>query len=148
MYFEFNSIPMKYILICVLFFTVNSLFAQSSNKIQSSSSEYNLISPIFPGGKTAKDHFLSTNFNYPVYAKENKIYGVVELRFIVEEDGSLTNFKILNNPGGGLGEEALRVYKLMPNWIPGELYSLPARVPITESLNFKLSPSKSGKREK
>jgi TonB family protein len=139
---------MKYILTCLLFLSLTGLQAQTGNITTSTSSEYNLISPVFPGGKTAKDHFLATNFQYPTYAKANKIFGVVELRFIVEEDGSLTNFQILNNPGGGLGEEALRVYKLMPNWIPGELYNLPARVPITESLNFKLIPSKPVKREK
>ena len=147
MYFGWNSIPMKYILICLLFFSLNNLFAQSSNRTSSPSSEYNLISPEFPGGKTAKDHFFSTHFQYPFYAKDNKIQGIVELRFIVEEDGSLSNFQILNNPGGGLGEEALRVFQLMPNWIPGELYNKPARVPITESLNFKLSPSKPVKRK-
>lgn len=142
-----NWIPMKYIFICLFFFTANSLFAQIGNKTQESPTEYNLISPEFPGGKTAKNHFLSTNIQYPIIAKENKIQGIVELRFIVEEDGSLSNFSILKDPGGGLGEEALRVYHLMPKWIPGELYEQPARVPITEIVNFKLSLTKSTKKK-
>jgi protein TonB len=138
---------MKYILICVLLFTVNNLSAQTGSKSPQSSTEYKLISPEFPGGKTAKNHFLSTQIQYPSNAKENKIQGAVELRFIVELDGSLTNFQILKDPGGGLGEEALRVYHLMPKWIPGELYEQPARVPITEIVNFKLSPSKPSKKK-
>ncbi|HUH72976.1 MAG TPA: energy transducer TonB [Chitinophagales bacterium] len=137
---------MKYILICALFLGINSISAQNTNRTSSPSSEYNLISPEFPGGAAAKNHFLSTNVQYPIVAKENKIQGVVELRFIVEIDGTLTHFEILKDPGGGLGEEALRVYKLMPKWIPGDLYNQPARVPITESLNFRLSPSKSFKK--
>lgn len=139
---------MKYIFTFLTCLLALSLLAQNNDNTTNSSTEYNLISPEFPGGKTAKDHFLSTNIKYPVVAKENKIQGIVEFRFIVELDGTLTNFQILKDPGGGLGEEAIRVYKLMPKWIPGDLYNQAARVPITESLNFKLSPSKSVKREK
>lgn len=130
---------MKYIFTFLTCLLALSLSAQNNDKTSNSSTEYNLISPEFPGGKTAKNFFLSTNVQHPVIAKENKIQGVVELRFIVELDGTLTNFQILKDPGGGLGEEAIRVYKMMPKWIPGDLYNQAARVPITESLNFKLS---------
>lgn len=130
---------MKYIFTCIVFLIASGLSAQTNQQSSSSAIEYHLIAPQFPGGKTAKNHFISSNIQYPVLAKENKIQGAVELRFIVEKDGSLTNFEILSDPGGGLGAEALRVYQLMPKWIPGELYEEDARVPITETLNFKLS---------
>ena len=130
---------MKYLFFFVIFITASSLSAQSENKTSDSSLEYSLIAPLFPGGKTAKNHFISSNIQYPAFAIEYKIQGAVELRFIVEEDGSLTNFRILKDPGGGLGDEALRIYQLMPKWIPGQLYHDPTRVPITETLYFKLN---------
>ncbi|TDS64349.1 energy transducer TonB [Myroides indicus] len=40
----------------------------------------------------------------------------VILSFVVEKDGSLTDIRILRDPGYGAGAEAIRVLKTMPNW--------------------------------
>lgn len=72
--------------------------------------------PDFPGGMMKFYEFVGHNFKAP----EEKISGKVYVKFIVETDGSLSNFKILRDIGYGTGEEAVRVLKLSPKWIPAE----------------------------
>ena len=72
--------------------------------------------PDFPGGMMKFYEFVGQNFKAP----EEKISGKVYVQFIVEVDGSLSNFKILRDIGYGTGEEAIRVLKLSPKWIPAE----------------------------
>ena len=42
----------------------------------------------------------------------------VIMSFIVEKDGSLTDIKVMRDPGYGVGQEAIRVLKRMPKWKP------------------------------
>jgi hypothetical protein len=56
--------------------------------------------------------------------------------FIIETDGSLTEITTLrDNVGYGTVDEAIRVVKSAPKWIPGKINSEPVRVkyslPIT-----------------
>lgn len=91
--------------------------------------------PSFPGGEMALLKFLNTNIDYPRTARDMHIQGRVQVSFIIETDGSLSNIKIFSGIGGGCDEESLRVVKLMPHWIPAEkngevirvLYTLPVR---------------------
>ncbi|HLO91226.1 MAG: TonB family protein [Chloroflexota bacterium] len=76
--------------------------------------------PEFPGGDEARVKFLRNNINYPQIAKESSITGTVYVTFVVGRDGRLANFKILRGIGGGCDEEAIRVLKMMPPWIPGK----------------------------
>ncbi|CAM4038234.1 M56 family metallopeptidase [Flavobacterium antarcticum] len=72
--------------------------------------------PDFPGGMMAFYDFVGKNFKVP----EAKVSGKVFIQFIIEADGSLSNFEVLRDIGYGTGEEAVRVMKLSPKWIPGE----------------------------
>jgi hypothetical protein len=40
---------------------------------------------------------------------------------VIEKDGSLSNFNIVKNTPKEIGEEAIRVLKTTPNWVPGKL---------------------------
>ncbi len=60
--------------------------------------------------------FIYANFKYP---KEVDIQGTLVVAVMVEKDGSLSDFKIMRDIGGGASEEALRVLKMMPNFVPG-----------------------------
>ncbi|WP_448698425.1 energy transducer TonB [Mucilaginibacter sp. AW1-3] len=96
------------------------------------------ISPEYPGGEAAFGRFLQKNIRYPQIAKENGIQGRAYLQFIVERDGSLTDIKIVRNPGGGTGEEAERVLKMSPHWKPGRQNGTNVRVQFTVPVNFSL----------
>ena len=76
--------------------------------------------PSFPGGESALSDFISKNLRYPIFAKENGIQGRVQVSFIVEKDGSLTDFVITESEDPSLDKEAIRVLQSMPKWNPGK----------------------------
>ena len=81
---------------------------------------------------------LGKNLKYPTEAKRNKIQGRVYISFIVEADGSLSEPKVLRGIGSGCDEEAVRVMKLSPNWIPGVQNGKKVRVNYTVPIFFSL----------
>jgi hypothetical protein len=96
-----------------------------------------IIQPEFPGGIIAFYKFIGTNFKVP---SELKGSGKVFLTFMVEKDGSLSEFEILKDIGFGTGEEVIRVLKLAPKWIPGKKNNETVRVKY--SLPIQIEPSK------
>jgi len=93
------------------------------------------INPTFPGGMEAFYSFVAENFKISEEATKTKLKGKVYLTFMIEKDGSLSEFRVLRDMGYGTGEEAVRVLKLSPNWIPGTIENKAVRVqyslPIT-----------------
>jgi protein TonB len=75
---------------------------------------------MFPGGQVELMKYLAQNIKYPQEAMETGIQGLVYVTFVVERDGSLTGIKIIRDIGAGCGEEAVRVVKAMPKWIPAK----------------------------
>jgi protein TonB len=64
------------------------------------------------------NNFVVRNLKYPETAFKQNISGDVNLRFVVEQSGRISNNAIGNTLGGGTTEEAIRVLKLM-KWHPG-----------------------------
>ena len=75
--------------------------------------------PSFPGGEKKMVEFILSNIHYPPVALENNISGKVYVKFTVDKEGKITNTELLKGIGGGCDEEAMRILKLMPDWIPG-----------------------------
>jgi len=86
----------------------------------------------YEGGQAALYDFIGKQIMYPPTAKRNRMQGQCIVSFTLNEDGSTANHKIIKNIGGGTGEEALRVIKLLKFNAPG--YSMVASLPV----NFKL----------
>ena len=82
--------------------------------------------------------FVYNNIKYPAMARDNGIQGIVVVRFTVWKDGSLRDMKIVKDPGGGLGREAIRVVKKMPKWLPGKQRGRSVPVKFTLPIRFKL----------
>jgi|GEM_PF-1370851 len=97
--------------------------------------------PDYPGGLTALGEYLRKSVRYPDSDIKNKIQGKVHISFVIEKDGSLTEFKIVSAPSKSLGEEALRVMKRSPKWKPGIQNGRPVRVQYTVPVNFTLGDS-------
>ena len=94
--------------------------------------------PSYPGGEEARLKFLQENIKYPEEAKELGIQGKVFVTFVVEPDGSVSNVKVLRGIGGGCDEEAIRVVKSMPKWVPGKQRGVPVRVQFNLPIKFTL----------
>ena len=74
--------------------------------------------PEFPGGMQKFYNYVGSNFEKPELevSRTMKIY----VSFVIEKDGSMTDIKVLKDPGYGLGQEAIRVLKsLKTKWEPG-----------------------------
>jgi TonB-dependent SusC/RagA subfamily outer membrane receptor len=78
--------------------------------------------PQFPGGEEALAKYLQQNLNHKLPQERGGPEGkyTVVLSFLVEEDGTVSNVEARNDPGYGTAEEAIRVIKNGPNWIPSE----------------------------
>ena len=94
--------------------------------------------PAFPGGEGKLMEYVAKNIKYPQIARETGIQGRVFVGFVVEPDGKITNIEVAKGVGGGCSEEAVRVIKMMPNWIPGEAFGKKVRVTYTLPVNFRL----------
>jgi protein TonB len=94
--------------------------------------------PEFPGGLDALSKFIADNIKYPQLAKENNITGKVFVSFVVEKDGRVGQVKILRDIGGGCGNEAVRVVKMMPKWKPGKQRGKAVRTQFNLPVNFDL----------
>ena len=119
----------------------NTLTDNNSPQIPADSDKvYDVVErmPQFPGGSSAMFEFLSSNINYPEEAEKKGIQGRVIVTFIVECDGTVTNTKVAMSAGEHLDNEALRVIKSMPHWIPGTQDGHPVRVKYTAPVTFRL----------
>jgi hypothetical protein len=88
--------------------------------------------PDFPGGISEFYKFVGNNFKT---SEQPNLKGKVYITFIIEKDGSLSDIKNIRDIGFGTGDEAIRVLKICPKWIPGKMNGVPVRVmyslPIT-----------------
>jgi periplasmic protein TonB len=94
--------------------------------------------PAYPGGEEARMKYLQENIKYPEEAKELGIQGRVFVTFVVEVDGSITDVRVLRGIGGGCDEEAVRVVRGFPKWVPGKQRGVPVRVQFNLPIKFTL----------
>lgn len=73
--------------------------------------------PEYIGGQKEMYKFISENINEAVATKK----GMVNLRFVIEKDGSIGDVEILRGLCPACDGEAKRVIKLMPKWKPGQI---------------------------
>jgi len=88
-------------------------------------------------------HYIHSNIRYPQLAKEISVQGIAIIEFVVEVDGSITQAKIIRDPGAGCGKEALRVVKQMAKmkekWTPGRQANQTVPVRMKLPVRFQLN---------
>lgn len=103
------------------------------------------IPAVFTGGTAEMHKFISNTLKYPAEAAEKNKQGLVVHTFIVEEDGTLTNFKLIHRADSLLDAEALRILKAMPPWRPaklnGQIVRTESYLPLYFRLNKNARPS-------
>jgi TonB family protein len=92
----------------------------------------------FPGGVDGWRRYLERNLQYPEAAQKNNTQGTVRVQLTVDESGNIIDLKALNDPGNGLAEEALRVLKKGPKWIPARQNGKAVTYQFVQSISFKL----------
>jgi len=97
--------------------------------------------PEFPDGDGALLKLVHDNIRYPAAAKESGLLGRVIVRFVVTKDGSVGKVKVMRSKGPILDEEAIRVVKSLPKFIPGKRRGKAVDVWYTLPVTFKLDSS-------
>ena len=94
--------------------------------------------PMILGGNQGLNEHVKLEFEYPQEAQWNGVSGKVYVFFTVDENIQMKDFFVQDNPGYGIGEEAVRIVKTGPTWIPKKVYgsyeNSKGRFPITFKL--------------
>ncbi len=80
--------------------------------------------------------YIKMNLKYP--NTQVDVIGKVFVQFIVEMDGTLTNFKILRGLEASFDKEAIDVLRNMPNWTSGRCNGEKVPVYFTIPVKFEL----------
>ena len=94
--------------------------------------------PEFPGGMTEYMKWLTRNLRYPDIARSLKIQGKVVVQFIVNQDGTIADAKVVKSVNPHLDREAMRVIRMMPSWKPGIQDNKPCKTMVAVPIVFKL----------
>jgi protein TonB len=90
------------------------------------------------GGTQAFFDWIEKNQKYPLLARQRKIQGKVQVEFVVQTDGSLTDARVVKKMGSGLDEEALRLIKSAPKWEPAIYQGKPIKQKMVLPVLFQL----------
>ena len=127
-----------------LFMTFRSSVIHAQENVKDSSATDQRVftfvekSAEFPGGLTEFYKFIGHNINYPKEARKKRIEGKVFISFVIEQDGSVDNIKIVKSANEHLDKEAIRIMGLSPKWIPGEQSGRKIRQLYTIPISFRL----------
>ena len=84
----------------------------------------------------ARRQWLRDNIQWPRDANGQQLHGEVELDFIIERDGSISNVKVTYSENTDLNTAAIRLISSMPNWSPAMVKNQPVRSPMGITLFF------------
>jgi periplasmic protein TonB len=91
--------------------------------------------PEFPGGIAAWKNFLNRYLQVPASLEGGELK-TVKINFMVDVDGTVTGFNILQSAGREFDNEVIRVLKKMPRWKPAMQNGRPVAVPFTQPVTF------------
>lgn len=83
---------------------------------------------------------------YPAKAVQDGIQGTVQVGFIVEKDGKVTDVKVVKGVHPLLDDEAVRVVAASPKWRPGRVRGVKVRTAMTIPVEFRLEKKSSKKK--
>lgn len=94
--------------------------------------------PLFLDPEMNFSKFITDNLRYPELAYTQNIAGVVQLSFIVETSGHISNLEVVKLLGGGCTEEAIHLLKQI-HWKPGILKGMAVRTSMNANISFNLN---------
>lgn len=95
----------------------------------------------FPGGNDAWTKYLQRNLRADVAVENGAPTGryTVVVSFLVDKEGNISEVKSENDPGYGTADEATRVIKRGPKWIPAEQNGRKVIYRQRQSVTFEVS---------
>ena len=96
------------------------------------------INPEPPGGMAQFMQWVGKNYQYPQAAMDAGVNGQVQVAFVVERDGSLTDIRVVKDLKFGTGDAAVKLLQKAPKWSPGIQNGRPVRVAYTLPIRLNL----------
>ncbi len=97
------------------------------------------VMPEYPGNASALSDYINSNLTYPQDAIDNNVEGTVNVQFVVDEKGNISDVKTIGNKlGYGLEEEAVTVVNKLPKWAPGKVKGKSVKTRLTIPITYKL----------
>lgn len=98
--------------------------------------------PSYKGGMDAFYKYVIGEIKYPLQARNAGVEGTVQVQFVIERNGSISNATIKNSIGTGCDQEAIRVIENAPDFIAGSQRGRTVRTTMVMPLTFKLNQEK------
>ena len=121
------------------FAKADKAFKQMEKDVQQKDIAYIKVEkmPTFQGGDlNAFRNWVQGQIQYPKEAAAKNISGRVIFSFVVEKDGSTSDFTVLQAPDKLLADEVERIFKTCPKWEPGTQRGEKVRVKYTVPIVF------------
>ncbi len=120
------------LLLCAFCFQTSKAQEKMKDPSPSANTEYteNFIykslekMPEYPGGISEFGKYVMANFSFPEELTQSIRFNI---SFVVEKDGSLSNVRLLNDPGFGIADQIKRIFASSPKWKPGYYDGNPVR---------------------
>jgi protein TonB len=96
------------------------------------------VESTFKGGTAAFANYLNDFLYYPREAAKKNIQGIVVVQFVVDETGKVKEVQAISGPAE-LREEAERVMRKSPRWIPAQKDGKPLKTFKKQPIVFRLS---------
>lgn len=93
--------------------------------------------PIFPGGDAALMKYIDSHIQFPKDAADMDYQGKVIVQFVVTSTGEIGEVKVVRSVYKSLDEEAIRLCKSLPKFIPGRQNGQPVDVWYTLPITFR-----------
>ncbi len=92
--------------------------------------------PTFFGEVAGEDTYFDRMPTYVPYAKERNISGLVQLEFMVQTDGRVSQLRVLRTLCPACDAEVLRVARAQPLWYPGTRFDKPVAMPVVMNVPY------------
>ena len=111
------------ILVLFLYNNVNAQVNKFQENNISDTSKIIKVSSQFPGGEKAWARYLELHLDNNIGIKNGAPAGLylVIVSFFVEKNGSISGINVEDDPGYGMGKEAIRIIEEGPKWIPARI---------------------------
>lgn len=108
----------KYLLLFICWIGFMSCNAQNKQD-----SVYTFVEqmPSFPGGESEMNRYIYSNVDLSEMPEEAYLrQGRINIKFIVETDGSLSNIEVKSERGDAINNAFKKTIQSMPKWTPGK----------------------------
>lgn len=117
------------LLLCSLLLLCTDLAAQKRDKIEE---------PQYPGGRKELLKYMEQNMVHPADMRKLGVEGEVVVEFYVERSGVISGVSVVKSLAKEFDDEAIRLTRNMPRWIPGRKNGVLVRYKMTMPINFRL----------